>query len=92
MGFRDLNCLNQAPLAKQAWRLLDQPDSLCARLLKAKYFPFGKLTYNAFIKNASPCWQGITHGLELLKQCVVWRIINGKRQGFVEIIGFQKGS
>jgi hypothetical protein len=52
---------------------------LCARLLNAKYYPFGKLTDTAFIKNALPCWQGITHGLELLKQGVDWRIINGKK-------------
>jgi hypothetical protein len=72
--------LIQALLAKQAWRLIDKPDSLFARLLKGKYFPFGNLMDTTFIKNASPCWQGITHSLELLKQGVVWRIINGKRK------------
>jgi hypothetical protein len=44
------------------------PESLCARLRKAKYYPDGDLLDTAFIKNISPYWQGITHGLDLLKK------------------------
>ena len=38
LGFKDLRLFNQALLARQAWRLVAFPDSLCARLSKAKYF------------------------------------------------------
>ena len=30
-------------LAKQCWRLISKPDSLCASILRAKYFPSGDL-------------------------------------------------
>ena len=43
MGFCDIHCFNLALLAKQAWRLLDNSDSLCATILRAKYYPDGDL-------------------------------------------------
>ena len=48
MGFRDFQLFNQAMLARQAWRLLFYPNSLCSRLLKAKYFPNGNLLDTVF--------------------------------------------
>lgn len=78
MGFRDLQLFNQALLARQAWRLLLFPNSLCAKLLKAKYYPNGKLLDTAFPRNASNTWRAIEYGLELLKKGIIWRIGNGK--------------
>ena len=43
LGYRDLHLFNLAMLARQAWRIVMNPDSLCARLLMAKYCPDGDL-------------------------------------------------
>jgi hypothetical protein len=48
-------------------------------LLKAKYYPSGELIDTAFIKNTSPSWQGVMHGLDLLKRGVIWRINSGSK-------------
>jgi hypothetical protein len=77
MGFRDMRLFNQALLARQAWRLIQYPDTLCAQLLKAKYYPNGCLTDTVFTGNGSSTWHAIEHGLELLKQGVIWRVGNG---------------
>lgn len=39
LGFRELQDVNIALLAKQAWRLVQSPDSLRACFLKSIYYP-----------------------------------------------------
>ena len=43
LGFRDIHAFNLAMLAKQGWRFVQDPNSLCARILGAKYFPNGDI-------------------------------------------------
>ena len=43
LGFRDLHSFNLAMLARQGWRLIQAPDSLCAQVLRAKYYPSGDI-------------------------------------------------
>ena len=68
---------NQALLARQAWRLLTKPESLCAQVLKARYYPSGSLEDTIFSGNASSSWLAISHGLDLLKKGLIWRVGDG---------------
>jgi hypothetical protein len=79
IGFRDMRLFNQALLARQAWRLLQFPNTLCAQVLKAKYYPNGFLIDTVFSGNGSSTWQAIEHGLQLLKQGVIWRVGTGTK-------------
>jgi hypothetical protein len=92
MGFKDFRLFNQAMLARQAWRLIQFPDSLCAQPLKAKYYPRGCLVDTAFCANASTTWQTIMHGLELLKKEIIWRVGNGTCKSASGVIHGSKGN
>jgi hypothetical protein len=38
VGFKDTNLMNQELLARQCWRIINNPNSFCSRLLKSIYF------------------------------------------------------
>jgi hypothetical protein len=75
----DMRLFNKALLARQAWHLVQYPNSLCAQLLKAKYYPRGELVDTMFPAKESPTWRSITYGLELLKEGIIWRIGSGEK-------------
>lgn len=77
LGFRDLHLFNQAMLARQAWRLLTCPDNLCAKVLKAKYYPDNSLLQCQVRGGISYSWRSILFGLELLREGIIWRVGNG---------------
>jgi hypothetical protein len=68
---------NQAFLANQGWRLLTEPDSLCARVLKACYFKENNFLSATCPKRASYTWRSIIKGRDLLREGLVWRIGDG---------------
>ncbi|XP_065629278.1 uncharacterized protein LOC136067411 [Quercus suber] len=56
MGFRNLQAFNLAMLAKQSWRLLENPNSLVAQTYRTKYYPHGD-AFNAGL-GSSPSFLG----------------------------------
>ena len=54
-------------------RLIDNPESLCAMMLKVKYFPDVDLMDATLKKKASYTWQSIMAGVEALKVGNIWR-------------------
>lgn len=68
LGFRDLEKFNQVLLAKQGWRLLMEPDSLCARVLRSRYYPNGVFISANLGSKLSYAWRSILFGRELLSK------------------------
>jgi hypothetical protein len=79
LGFRDIHTFNMAMLAKQGWRLIHNPDSLCAQVLRDKYFPQGDILKASQKPNMSYTWRSISKGIDVLKAGIVWRVGNGSK-------------
>lgn len=62
MGFREFTTFNQAMLGRQCWRLLTDPDSLCSRVLKGRYFPNSSFWEAAQPKSLSFTWRSLLFG------------------------------
>jgi hypothetical protein len=74
-----MRLFNQVVLARLAWRLIYNLDSLCARLVKVKYYPNGELIDTVFPGEVSSTWRSIEHGLDLLKKGLIWRVRSGTK-------------
>lgn len=68
LSFWDIHSFNMAMLAKQGWWLVIQPQSLCAQVLRAEYFPNGDVLNATPKRNMSYTWRSILSGLQLLKK------------------------
>lgn len=77
LGFRDIELFNLAMLARQGWRLLQNPESLSARVLKAVYFPEVDLLRAELGSRPSQIWRGIIAGLDILEQGLIKRVGDG---------------
>lgn len=76
LGYKELHMFNIAMLAKQGWRLLSDPGSLCVRVLKAGYHPDWDILHAEPRPGISYAWRSILHGVEALKEGLVRRIGN----------------
>ena len=78
MGFRDMKLFNQAMLGRQCWRLLTSPDSLCARVLKGRYYPKCSFMDSGVTRSCSFTWRSLMFGKSLLERGIFWRVGDGK--------------
>ena len=79
MGFRDLKAFNLALLAKQGWRILQQPNSLVHRIYKAKYFAKESFLNAQVGRRPSYAWRIILAARDIIKKGSWWCIGNGQR-------------
>lgn len=79
IGFKDLQCFNQALLAKQAWRLLNEKDNLFYKIFKSRYFLNSEFLDATKGTRPSYAWRSILFGRELIKEGLKRVIGNGEQ-------------
>lgn len=70
LGFRYIHSFNLAMLAKQGWCLWRNKDSLCARVLKAKYYADTSVLDAKPKSGMSYSWRSVLRG-------IIWRVGDG---------------
>ncbi|CAN1164903.1 Uncharacterized mitochondrial protein AtMg00310 [Linum perenne] len=77
LDFKDFILFNQALLAKQCWRILQNPELLISRVLRAKYFDGKTILQAQSGARPSHGFQSLLHGLDLLRTGLRWQIGSG---------------
>ncbi|XP_019161422.1 PREDICTED: uncharacterized protein LOC109158058 [Ipomoea nil] len=64
-------------LTKQAWRLINNPSSLAATIMKAKYYPNSNFVEARKGGNPSFVWSSLLETKGIIQRNTQWRIGNG---------------
>lgn len=78
LGFREFTHMNSSILAKQAWRIIHNPDALWVKILQAVYFPNSSFLHVQRKRNCSWTWSSLLHGRDVILKSARWRIGNGE--------------
>lgn len=73
LGFGEVEAL-----AKQLWRLIQQPESLSTCVIRVKYCPDGNLLECQLSRTPSYAWWSIWSSKDSLEARMVWRVGNGQ--------------
>jgi hypothetical protein len=82
-------------LGKQRWRLITEPTSLCARVLKGHYYPDTDFLSVGKPRSSSYTWRSIMFGRGLIQRGLRWGIGNGESVSVIKdkwVPGFPVGS
>ncbi|TYG98694.1 hypothetical protein ES288_A10G137300v1 [Gossypium darwinii] len=78
IGFSDMHLFNIALLGRQVWRLMHCKETLCFKVLSAKYFPEGDMLRPKYCEKPSFTWSSIAKAINALKDGFLWQIGDGK--------------
>ena len=78
LGFRDIELFNLALLARQAWRILQNQETLSARIRKAVYYPEGEFLEAQLGSHPSKIWRAMIDARDTLKQGLIRKIGTGQ--------------
>lgn len=78
MGFKNLKAFNLALLAKQGWRIVQNPSSLIHKVLKVKYFENTSFLEAQLGKRSSYTWRSLLEARCILERGMRWCIGNGR--------------
>jgi hypothetical protein len=76
-----LEIFNKALLSKQIWRLLQNPNSLAAKILKAKYYPSCSILEASIGNRPSYVWRSFMAAQPVLQNGLIWRVGDGNDIG-----------
>lgn len=79
--------MNQALLAKHAWRLANNPNTFWAQIIKDKYFPDGDFWKTEKKAGCSWAWESILEEREFLLTHGYWQIGDSKSVRVLKIDG-----
>ncbi|KAA3465380.1 reverse transcriptase [Gossypium australe] len=80
LGFHSLTKFNVTLLVKQGWRIINYPNSLLSRVLKAKYFPNTDFLNTELGNLPFYTWKSVWAGKGFLHEEMCWRV--GTREKF----------
>ena len=72
-------CMSLVPsfYYKQGWNFIHNPNTLVARLFKAKYFPHGSYLSSSLGSNPSFVWRSVWSAKEVVNRDIRWRVGDG---------------
>lgn len=77
LGFRISEINNLAMMARSFWRLVENPTSLLAQVLKAKYYAKGEILNSICPPTASWVWKCLHNTMSKIKPFISWVVGEG---------------
>ena len=78
MGFKEIEKFNEAFLAKQVWRMMQNPESLCFGVFKSRFFPNYSILEAKESNSGSYTWKRILSARDVIRKGMVWCIGDGQ--------------